>query len=38
MIELDMHMLQIIASIVALLIAIIGHEIAHGYAALHYGD
>ncbi|MDE7173303.1 MAG: site-2 protease family protein [Helicobacter sp.] len=38
MIEVDMHTFQIIASIVALLIAIIGHEIAHGYAALHYGD
>lgn len=38
MIEIDLHMLQIILSIGALLIAIIGHEVAHGYAALCYGD
>ncbi|MDE6979162.1 MAG: site-2 protease family protein [Helicobacter sp.] len=38
MIEIDLHMLQIILSIIALLIAIIGHEVAHGYAALCYGD
>ena len=34
----ELKLLQILASIVALLIAIIGHEIMHGYIAYKYGD
>jgi len=34
----ELKLLQIVASIVALLIAIIGHEIMHGYIAYKYGD
>ena len=32
------HLLEIIALILALLIAIVGHEIMHGYVAYLYGD
>lgn len=32
------EILQIVVTIVALLVAIIGHEIAHGYVAFCYGD
>ncbi len=34
----EIKIIQIIASIIALLIAIIGHEIMHGYVAYKYGD
>ena len=34
----DIDIVKIVASIVALAIAIIGHEIMHGYVAYHYGD
>lgn len=34
----SIHILQIIATILALMIAIIGHEIMHGYVAYRYGD
>jgi len=32
------HIIQITATILALMIAIIGHEIMHGYVAYRYGD
>ncbi|WP_333803747.1 site-2 protease family protein [Sulfurospirillum sp.] len=32
------HLLEIIATVLALMIAIIGHEIMHGYVAYRYGD
>jgi len=32
------HILEIIATILALMMAIIGHEIMHGYVAYRYGD
>lgn len=34
----ELKLLQIFASIISLLIAIIGHEIMHGYIAYKYGD
>jgi Zn-dependent protease len=34
----EIKILQIVAAIIALLIAIIGHEIMHGYIAYKYGD
>lgn len=34
----DIDIVKIVASIVALAIAIIGHEIMHGYVAYRYGD
>ena len=32
------HILEIIAMVLALMLAIIGHEIMHGYVAHRYGD
>jgi len=32
------NLLEIIATVLALMIAIIGHEIMHGYVAYRYGD
>ncbi len=34
----DIDIVKIVASVVALAIAIIGHEIMHGYVAYRYGD
>ena len=34
----DIDIVKIGASVIALAIAIIGHEIMHGYVAYHYGD
>lgn len=34
----DIDIVKIVASIIALAIAIIGHEIMHGYVAYRYGD
>ncbi|RAX51815.1 site-2 protease family protein [Helicobacter sp. 16-1353] len=35
---MDINIINIIAMFIALLVAIIGHEIMHGYLALYYGD
>lgn len=32
------HLLEIVATVLALMLAIIGHEIMHGYVAYRYGD
>ena len=34
----ELHILQIIATILAIAIAVIGHEIMHGWVAYRYGD
>ena len=34
----NIHILEIVATVLALMIAIIGHEIMHGYVAYRYGD
>lgn len=34
----DIDIVKVVASVIALAIAIIGHEIMHGYAAYRYGD
>jgi Zn-dependent protease len=34
----DIDIVKVVASVIALAIAIIGHEIMHGYVAYHYGD
>ena len=34
----NVNIIEVIATILALMIAIIGHEIMHGYVAYHYGD
>ena len=34
----EIEIIKIVASILALAIAIIGHEIMHGYIAYRYGD
>ena len=34
----SIHLLEILATVLALMVAIIGHEIMHGYVAYRYGD